>query len=340
MVFEPKTYEKADEMLRLIAGFASPGAHTHFRFCGYQAEKRAERKFFLVRPYRILAATIAISAIIAFLGNELHAAENLGAIGQIVPAGGVISLTGTPGGFVDEVRVAPGDNVQAGAILMTLRSDALTAEHDLAMAEIETARVLSGAQIAAQNYAVEIAGQSLQDASRRLASYRAVGPQSTSANELSRLEGAEIQARLALQVEQAKVRTANADGSRIVGAAEMRLAIAQAAMEIRAPIDGTILQVDRRTGQLLNGEPAVHMGDLTTMYVVSQVYEGDLLGLRRGMSATIQNATLSEPLSGTVEDISRLIDTRARLGEVWIRLDRAEPANRLIGLEVDVVIAR
>ncbi len=327
-------------MLRLITGRVAPGRARESEMTANQAEKRAQMKVSSGRPCRILLATILFAAAFSVLRGELHAAENSGAIGQIVPAGGIISLTGTPGGFVDEVRVAPGDSVRAGAILLTVQSESLSAELELATAELETARILSDAQIAAQNNTVEVARTRLQDASRQLASYRAVGPQAASANELARLEGGESQARLALRIEQARARSATAEGGRFVLAAEKRLAIAQAATEIRAPSDGTILRVDRRSGQLLTGEPAVFMGDLTTMYVVSQVYEGDLLGLRPGMSATIQNATLGEPLSGTVEDISRLIDTRARLGEVRIRLDRPEPANRLVGMEVEVVIVR
>lgn len=335
-----KTYEKAEEMRRLVASCVAPRHALIPETVVNQAKKRAHMKFSLghIRPLLVVILITTASSILPSAAPL--AAENSGAIGQIVPAGGIISLTGPPGGFVDEVHVAAGDSVVAGAILLTLRGEALTGEFELAEAELETARALSSAQSAAQNHAVEIARTRLQEASRELASYRAIGPQSTSANELASLEGAETQARLALQIEQARARTANAEGRRMVGAAEKRLAIAHSAIEIRAPTDGTILRVDKRAGQLLGGEPAVHMGDLSTMYVVSQVYEGDLIGLRPGMSATIQNATLGQPLNGTIEDISRLIDTRARLGEVRIRLDNPVPANRLVGMEVEVVIVR
>jgi HlyD family secretion protein len=272
--------------------------------------------------------------------DSAHAAEGSGAIGQIVPAGGVISLTGTPGAFVSEVRVKAGDMVAAGDVLMTLSGEAVTAEKTVASAELDSARTVSAAQTAAQNFAVQVAQERLADATRQLASYRAVGAQSTSANELARLEGAENQARLSLQIEQARARSARAEGARLVAAAEQRLEVANAAAEIRAPAGGTVLRVDLRAGQLLTGAPAIHMGDLSTMYVVAQVYEGDLLRVRPGMTATIRSATLGSPLTGTVEDVSRLVDTRARLGEVRIRLDMTEPASHLVGMEVEVVIAR
>jgi len=291
-------------------------------------------------PTRNLYALLVAALLCAWTGSVAVAAESSGAIGQIVPAGGVVSLAGTPGAYVDEVRVAAGDQVRAGAVLMTLAGETVTAERELAEAELESARTLSASQIAAQNLAVQVAQERLADASRQLASYRSVGPQSTSANELSRLEGAENQARFGVQIEQAKARTATADGTRLVAAAEKRLELAQAAAEIRAPREGTVLRIDRRPGQMLGNEAALHMGDLTTMYVVAQVYEGDLLRVRPGMMATVRSATLGNPLTGIVEDVSRLVDTRARLGEVRIRLDAAEPANRLVGMEVEVVIAR
>ncbi len=82
------------------------------------------------------------------------------------------------------------------------------------------------------------------------------------------------------------------------------------------------------------------MGDLRTMYVVCQVYEGDLLKLKPGMGATIKAEPLAKPLRGKIEDVGRIIETRARLGEIRIRLDSAEPANRLVGMEVEVTIDR
>lgn len=304
------------------------------------AEDRTLLKLTAKRLFIVPVALIFAGGFFAGTVGAAGAAENSGAIGHIVPAGGVISLAGTPGAFVDEVRVAAGDSVSAGDVLMTLGGEAVTAEHELASAVVDAARTASAAQIAAQNYAVQIAQEKLAEASRQLTAYRAVGPQSTSANELARLEGAEHQARLALQIEQAKARSANADGAKLLAEAEKRLELAEAAMEIRAPRDGTVLQVDRHAGQVLTNEPAIHMGDLSTMYVVSQVYEGDLLQVRPGMSATIRSTTLGDPLTGTVEEVSRLVDTRARLGEVRIRLDTTEPASHLVGMEVEVVIAR
>ena len=285
------------------------------------------------------AAALSIAVAAGLAAGPARAAQDSGAIGQIVPRGGVIALVGAPGAVVGEVRVRPGDNVRAGAVLMTLAGEAVSAERELAARDLQSARTITAAQVSAQSLAVDITRQRLEEATRQVSAYRALGA-STAANELARLESAQTQARLALEIEQARLRAANAEAARTVLAAEKRLELANAAAEIRAPGDGTILRVDRRPGQRLAGEPAIMMGDLSVMYVTSQVYEGDLLTLRPGMIATIRSAALAQPLTGVVEEVSRLVDTRARLGEIRIKLDSVEPANRLVGMEVEVVIAR
>jgi multidrug resistance efflux pump len=336
---QAKTFESMGELLRLGKAGSVLDAHPPLVMTGV-TETRLQMNSMTARPRR-LAQTVALSLLVLVLAPlRLSAAENSGAIGQITPAGGVVSLVGMPGATVAAVRVEPGERVAQGAVLLTLAGDALAAEEALAEAGFEDAGTLSTAQVAAQTHAVELARSQLDAATRQLASFRAVGPQSTSANELARIEGLESQARASLQIEQARLRAANAEAARLVDAAEKRLELARAAMEIRAPRAGTILRVDRREGQVVGQEPIVHMGDLSTMYVVAQVYEGDLLWLEPGMSATVRNATLPSPLTGTVEEVSRLVDTRARLGQVRIRLDTVEPADRLVGMEVEVVIAR
>ena len=269
----------------------------------------------------------------------LGAQQNSGAIGQIMPRGGIVTLTGNPGAVVTSVRVRPGDAVKAGDLLMTLGSDALYAERDLARSERQAAQKAHDSEAVAQNLSVELARLRLQEATHQLNTYRSLGDRATSTNEAARLEAAEAQASVSLKIEQARQEAAKAVGGKALESTAKRLALANAAMEIRAPSDGTVLKIDRRVGQMLGGQPAIQIGDLTVMYVVSQVYVGDLLRLRPGMKATIKSATLPKPIAGTVEEITRIVETESRLGEVRIKLDSVDPANRLIGMEVEVVIA-
>lgn len=274
----------------------------------------------------------------AALAQQPAKKPNAGAIGQIVPANGVILLGGTPGAVVRDVRVRAGDTVKAGTVLMTLQGSSIQANLDLANQELQAARAGNAANAAAQDLAVQLAQQQLNEATRQLTTYTSLGAQSAATGEIARLTALQNQSRLSLQIEQAKQRATRSDTAKILQAATTRQALAQAAAEIRAPSDGTILRIDRRPGQSLTADAAIQMADLRVIYVNCQVYEGDLLRLRRGMKARITSSTLPRPLTGTVDEIGGIVDTRARLGDVRIRLDSVETANRLIGMDVEVVI--
>jgi multidrug resistance efflux pump len=293
-----------------------------------------------VLPRRLLV--VAILCAVAWLGvSPGYAADaNAGAVGQIEPAGGVVAVSGPPGAVVRTVRVRQGDAVKAGDLLMVLDGGTQAGERDLAAIELQAARKLAASQVAAESLAVKLAEERLKEASRELASYQTLGPQSTSANELARLQAMQDQAQVAFDAEKAKQQVVNQEADRNVQAAAKKFDLAKAALEIHAPSDGTILKIEKRAGQTLGPGPALEMADLRTMYVTCQVYEGDLLEIAPGMKATISSPTLDRSLSGTVEEVSRLVDGRAKLGDVRIKLDRADPANRLVGMEVEVVIAR
>lgn len=288
----------------------------------------------------LILGMAAHSGAVAAPATAPAAREDSGAIGQIVPAGGIVFLTGMPAAVVREIKVRAGQEVRAGTVLMVLQGEAITAELELATLEVQSARNLAASQNAAQKLTVDLAKQRLDEATRQVEVYRSLGTQGTSTGEMARLQSVQNQARLGLQIEQARLNATTAESNRAVNAANKRLEIARANSEIRAPSAGTILKIDRRVGQRLTLDPAIQMADLSSMYVTSQVYEGDLLKLRPGMKATIRSATLAQPLTGVVDEVGRLVDTRARLGEIRIKLDSAEPANRLVGMEVEVVIAR
>ena len=56
------------------------------------------------------------------------------------------------------------------------------------------------------------------------------------------------------------------------------------------------------------------------------------------MSATIKSSAISENLPGTVYSISNEVDPKSKVSNVYIRLEQAYPANRMVGMEVDVSI--
>lgn len=292
---------------------------------------------------RHLAIGLVVVLVCALHGGQGRAQGEIGAIGRIMPSGGMVNIGGPPGAIVRAVSVRPGDTVRRGDLLLTVEDEATRSELDLAALDLQNATKLSEERALAQTATLRLAQVRLRRAERDLAAYQAIGRNATSEKEQSRLEAAVEEARQGIDVEQAKQRLMKAEGESSVKMATKRLESIQhkgLSSEVRAPSEGTILRVERRVGERLGSEPAIQMADLRVMSVACQVHEGDLLKLTAGMRATIKSAALAQPLAGTVEQISRLIDTRSRLGEVTIRLQNAEPASRLIGMEVEVVITR
>lgn len=119
---------------------------------------------------------------------------------------------------------------------------------------------------------------------------------------------------------------------------------------VRAPADGQILKIRTRPGEVVRSPGVLTMGKLSSMWVLAEVYENDLLRIKEGQTATVTAAALAEPLSGRVTLVGRLISrqavvdvdptaaTDARVAEVLVRLDRTEPAARMINLQVTVRI--
>jgi HlyD family secretion protein len=119
------------------------------------------------------------------------------------------------------------------------------------------------------------------------------------------------------------------------------------ATSVKAPIAGTVLDVMLHSGETSSG-PLLALGDLTAMTAVAEVDQADIGSVNEGNAATA--AILGTVVEGKVTRIGRLVgrnqlisvDPRAlqdlRVVKVTVRLDRAEPAARLVNLQVEVVI--
>lgn len=263
-----------------------------------------------------------------------------GAIGQIVPAGGIVGVSGAQGSLVSEILVRDGQAVKAGTLLMRTVAGTPDTDPALARKQLKAAEDLGAQQLAAETATLALAQSRYDQAKTTLATYQGLGATIVSRKELDGYTAAATDAATALKAEQARLSAVKTQSQSSLNAARRQLEAAVAGTELRAPIDGTVLKINRHAGERLGSEPAIQLGNLSTMYVVCQIYEGDLLRLRPGMRATITAQPLAQPLHGSVEEVGRMVDTQARLGEVRIRLDRADPASRLVGMQVDVAIAR
>ncbi len=158
-----------------------------------------------------------------------------------------------------------------------------------------------------------------------------------------RLEGIE-------QAPDSDIRIAEADLAQ-AEANEQRARRDFAASTIYAPADGRILRINAHEGEEVGLFGLLDISRAGPMFVVAEVYETDIGRVRVGQQATISGDALGTAvLTGVVERIANNVKDAAvmpgdtvsfadkRVVETLIRLDRNEPAAKLIGGKVIVVI--
>jgi HlyD family secretion protein len=163
------------------------------------------------------------------------------------------------------------------------------------------------------------------------------------------------EAKARAQMEAARAGRKRAEASAQIDSLTKQVALADARVErtiLRAPCTGTILEILARPGERVDQQPALRLGDTSTMYIVAEVYETDILQVKPGQRAQATSPALTQPLTGTVERIGHMVGRNrilsvdpaaaadARVIRVWIRLDSAGPASKLTNLQVDVKISR
>ncbi|HEX3663907.1 MAG TPA: HlyD family efflux transporter periplasmic adaptor subunit [Rhizomicrobium sp.] len=284
----------------------------------------------------LLSAALLLSVSIAW-------ADDIGGTGRIEPNGGVVLLNGVQGARVLSIPVHPDQMVKRGDLLMTLDDREQQANTRIAELSLSQARKDAAQNLASAVEAVRIDEGRLKRAVRDAGNYRALGPDATSEKQIADMEQTAIETRMQLELDQKRENQVRTDNASNVSSAEKRLQIEQqklALYRMVAPIDGMILRIDQHVGENLTGTAAIEMGDIRTMYVICQAFQGDLLKLRPGLRATIKSSAFVKPLKGTVENVGRLVDTKAQLGDVRIKLDNPSVASKVVGMEVEVEIAR
>lgn len=135
--------------------------------------------------------------------------------------------------------------------------------------------------------------------------------------------------------------------------ATQRAAVDQAHAEldraiIRAPINGSILAIFSRAGELLADEGLLQMADMTALIAIAEVNEIDIPRVAVGQTAVIRSPLLPSPIEATVTRTSEtifkqkrptsdvLIGRDARIAEIEIQPKSKLPP--LVGAELTVEI--
>jgi HlyD family secretion protein len=119
---------------------------------------------------------------------------------------------------------------------------------------------------------------------------------------------------------------------------------------IRAPMDGRVIDVIKRPGELVLEDGLLELANVTRMYAIAEVFENDVRRLKVGQKATITSRALERPLTGTVERVRQKVrkldqigtdpaaHKDARIVEVEVLLDNPQAVAALSNLQVEVVI--
>ena len=302
--------------------------------------------------------TIAIgwfSLIIMLSAPYVFAADTIAGLGRIVPSTDVINLFGSSGDVIDKVKVKEGDTVKAGQILAYLESYELRkAELALAKLELEKAEQNLDVDIKIQLTKVSGMKEEYDLANKRLNNLKKTKAKQFGSPDLFEQRQLEIiQTKNKYEISKnEKIKFVN-NLTNAVKQAEENVKMSEFNLKkstIRSPVNGVILKALAKPGENSGRGLAFKVGNVETVYTIAEIYESDILRVRKGQKAFISSMALPKDLTGVVESIGNMIFknsvdsldpsalTGSRVVEVWIKLDQNEIAKRLIYLQVDVLI--
>ena len=98
---------------------------------------------------------------------------------------------------------------------------------------------------------------------------------------------------------------------------------------IRSPIGGTVVEKLINPGQLLQAgtTPTFTVADVSSMWVIANVFESDLAAVRKGARAIIATDAGKYPIPGIVDNVADLVDPNTKATAV--RIVAPNPAGSL-----------
>ena len=291
--------------------------------------------------------------------------------GRVEPAGGEIRMSAQVPGRVVDVLVGVNDKVNAGDLLIRLADEDLAARVNAARAEVAVRkrdRDNEGVSGAARDR--RIAEDKLADAEQKLTFARedldrALKLKRNGSGSAADVDKArDAAAKAGDQVDQARAaaRKAMANDAppptrseAALAAARAELSLAEAALErtrIRAPSNGSILQINARVGETVAPSPEnllVVLGDVTSLRVRAEFEERDIGKVRVGQGAVVRSdAFPGKDFEGTVKSLARSLGP-SKLGQrgprrptdidvLEVFIDLAGQPPLLPGMRVDVFL--
>jgi HlyD family secretion protein len=290
--------------------------------------------------------------------------------GRVEPWSGEIKIGSAAMGRVGEVLVKVNDTVFAGEALMRLDDEEARNRH--AKADLQYSLRKRGRSAAAGKAADRRKHEdAVADGESAVVTARAAVDRAVAAKRAGKTDDlAAARKNLANAQEQLRDRRAelakfeaDATGSAagdpegLFATARLDLRAAEAALDnliVRAPIDGTVLQINIRPGELASPsaqQPLVVIGDVSKLRVRAEIDERDYGEIKIGQRVVVRSpAFRGRDVAGTVSSIAPIIEpgrigargqrspTDVNVAEVVI--DLAETGPFVTGMKVDVYFSR
>ncbi|MGB6535535.1 MAG: efflux RND transporter periplasmic adaptor subunit [Xanthobacteraceae bacterium] len=293
--------------------------------------------------------------------------------GLVEPRSGEIKILPSTIGEISQVVVSPGEQVFAGELLVRLGDQDALARVETARAQVAMQRRARNDQAAGKAADRRRAEDALAEAEIVLVDARDAfdraaiamhGGGGTVANlaaartALTNAENALAQRRAFLRQVQSQSGTplpTQNEGQLNVGRSNLWLAeVELEKLRIRAPIAGTILQVNAKVGELAAPtapDPLVVLGDLSALHVRAELDERDIGEVKVGQRVVVRaDAFPGRNFAGTVTSIAPLVQA-GRINSPGSRnltdfdvtqvgIDITDSGPLLVGMKVDVYFER
>jgi HlyD family secretion protein len=251
--------------------------------------------------------------------------------GRVEPVGGEIRISAQAPGRISEVLVGINERVKAGDLLVRLADEELVARVHAARAEVAVRKrdrdnetIAKGAQdrrtaednLANSERALALAREELDRAlkTRRSGTTATGGDIDKARDGVKQAVDRQEQMRTALRKALAADTSAQTRLEAGLAAARAELSLAETALErtrIRAPADGTVLQLVARIGETAvpsPESPLLVVGDVTQLRVRAEFEERDVGKIRLGQTAIVRSdAFAGQDFEGTVSSLAQAL---------------------------------
>jgi HlyD family secretion protein len=289
--------------------------------------------------------------------------------GRVEPVSGEIKIMASVSGVIGEVFVKANDTVFAGEPLVRLADEEAQARLAAAETQVALRRKVRNDENPTPKAAVRRrAEDAVADAQKGVSEARAAldrtaiarRTEGSSAAEVDAARTAFTKAQERLVAYKAELRKVEADTppTQVEGMYNISrsdLAVVEAGVDkltIRAPIAGTVLQVNAKVGELASPaspQPLLLLADLATLRVRAKVDERDIGDVKIGQPVMVRPAAFGgREFPGKVFFISRMVEpgrenvraNSTETGIVEVLVDLPEPGPLTAGMKADVYFRR